>query len=259
MMQTTISVSSISFLAYADISFESTSDGDKGITDLKSYLQNIIAENLVEKKEGFLQTFSTECDFVKSIASGAKVLQKNASNGSNGDSSRSKAADVEVVGMPVGHLYSRLVPLVLLMDGSNPIDVTDPRWEIYLLVRKDQKDKSFSILVIPPFQREGYGRHLLEVLYNVAISDNVYDLTVEEKVDSLQHVRTCIAVERLLSFEPIQHALNAVVSKLSHENLSKKSQPIQFGPPTSVIEDARKILKINNRFYSVGRFSSTSV
>ncbi|CAA3016458.1 histone acetyltransferase type B catalytic subunit [Olea europaea subsp. europaea] len=272
----TIWVSSISFLAYADISFESTSDGGRGITDLKSSLQNIFAENLVEKKEDFLQTFSTECDFAKSIASGAKVLQKNASNDSSGDSRlpKEEPADMEVlqvVGMPVGHLYSRLVPLVLLLiDGSNPIDVTDPRWEIYLLVRKDQEDRHFrllgfaavyrfnrypdgkrlrlgQILVIPPYQRKGYGRHLLEVLNNVAVSENVYDLTVEEPVDSLQHVRTCIDVERLLSFEPIQDALNAVVLKLKHENLSKKSQPIQFRPPTSVIEDARKALKINKK------------
>ncbi|KAL2501116.1 Histone acetyltransferase type B catalytic subunit [Forsythia ovata] len=272
----TIWLSSISFLAHVDISFDSTSDGGKGITDLKSSLQNIFAENLVEKKEDFLLTFSTECDFVKSIVSSAKVLQKNASNGCTGDSSHPNAepADVEVlqvVGMPVGHLYSRLVPLVLLLvDGSNPIDVTDPRWEIYLLVRKDQEDSHYGllgfaavyrfhrypdgkrlrlgqILVVPPYQRKGYGRHLLEALNNVAISENVYDLTIEEPVDSLQHVRTSIDVERLLAFDPIQHALNVVVSKLKHENLSKKSQPIRFGPPTSVIEDVRKTLKINKK------------
>ncbi|KAG8376098.1 hypothetical protein BUALT_Bualt09G0028100 [Buddleja alternifolia] len=276
-LQITVWLSSISFAAYADISFESTSDGGKGVTDLKSSLQNIFAENLVEKKDDFLQTFSTECNYVKSIVSSAELLQKNTSNGHSGNSNchlKEESVDLEVFrvsGNGVGDLYSRLVPLVLLLvDGSNPIDVTDIRWEIFILVQKGQQDSCMrllgfaavyrfhrfpdsmrlrlgQILIIPPYQRKGYGRTLLEVLNNVAIRDNVYDLSIEEPVDSLQHVRTCIDVQRLLAFDPIHQALDQIVSRLKHENLSKKSQPFRCGPPLNITEDVRKSFKINKR------------
>ncbi|KAL0337322.1 UNVERIFIED_CONTAM: Histone acetyltransferase type B catalytic subunit [Sesamum calycinum] len=236
-LKITVWLSSISFHAYADISFESTSDGGKGITDLKSSLQNIFAENLVEKKDDFLRTFSSECHYVKSIASGAEALPRTPSNGcSNSDCHlQEEPVDAEVLrvsGITVGHLYSRLVPLVLLLVdgislasfGSNPIDVIDPKWEMYILVRKVQEDSCMKllgfaavyrfhrypdsmrlrlgqILILPPYQRKGYGCSLLEVLNNVAISENVYDLTVEEPEDSLQHEK----------FENKQEAVSAML------------------------------------------------
>ncbi|KAM7509638.1 hypothetical protein LguiA_020091 [Lonicera macranthoides] len=280
-LKITIWVSSISFHAYADITFESKFDGGKGITDLKPALQNIFADNLVESKDNFLQTFSAESNYVKSIISNGEVLLQQASNGHSNDSNsqlKADASDVEViriVGTPVGPIYCRLIPLVLLLvDGSNPIDITDPRWEIYLLVQKkiDQQAEGnqlkllgfaalyrfyhypeslrlrlSQILVLPPYQRNGYGRTLLEVLNKVAVSENVYDLTVEEPLDSLQHVRTCIDVQRLLAFDPIQPTLKSVLSRLKQENLSKKTALCRFGPPSDAIENVRKNLKINKK------------
>ncbi|KAL6974676.1 histone acetyltransferase [Sarracenia purpurea var. burkii] len=280
-LKITVWISSISFLAYADITFQSTSDGGKGITDLKSSLQNIFAENLVEKKDDFLRTFSSECGYVQSIVSKGETMQQKTSNGHKNDLNnhlKTDCYDVEVIRvvgtMLIGHLYSRLVPLVLLLvDGSNPIDITDPRWEILLIVQKkidQQGDNQLKllgfaaiyrfyhypdssrlrlsqILVLPPYQHKGYGRCLLEVLNNLAISENVYDLTVEEPVDSLQHVRTCMDVGRLLVFKPIQQALDSTIMRLKQENLSKKSQPSSFRPPLSAIDDVRKALKINKK------------
>lgn len=270
-LKITIWVSSISLHAYADISFESTSDGGKGITDLKSALQNIFAENLVEKKDDFLQTFSTHRQYVKSVVADGQVLELPAKDGFGEDSG---LEIFRIVGTPVGHLYSRLVPLVLLLiDGSNPIDISDPSWEIYLLVQKTTVEQEYGILsilgfaavyrffkypdsmrlrlgqilVLPPYQRKGYGGCLLKVLNNIAISENVYDLTVEEPEDSLQYVRTFIDVQRLLAFSPIEKVLSSVVARLKEENLSKKSYLFPFRPPTSTIEDVRKNLKINKK------------
>lgn len=106
---------------------------------------------------------------------------------------------------------------------------------------------SLQILVLPPYQCKGYGRFLLEVLNDVAVSENVYDLTVEEPLDSLQHVRTCIDVQRLLVFDPIKDALASVVLRLKEENLAKKSHTCRVGPPLDVVEDVRKSLKINKK------------
>ncbi|CAI9100513.1 OLC1v1037632C2 [Oldenlandia corymbosa var. corymbosa] len=254
--------------------------GGKGITDLKSALKNMFAENLVEKKEEFLNTFSSERLYIKSVISSGVALEQPTANGRSSDSSKNskgEASDFEVfkvAGEPVGHLYSRLVPLVLLLiDGSNPIDINDPRWEIYMVVRKtadlqediginmigfaavyrfhrypdSQRLRLGQILVLPPYQGKGYGGSLLKVLNNVAVSEDVYDLTVEEPEDSLQHVRTKIDLQRLLVFSPIQNALSAVVSRIKSENPSKRSEPCQYGPPRSAVEDVRKSLKINKR------------
>ncbi|CAL2275812.1 unnamed protein product [Prunus armeniaca] len=54
-----------------------------------------------------------------------------------------------------------------------------------------EKQLGASILVLPPYQHKGCGRYLLEVLNDVAISENVYDLTVDEPLDYFEHVRTC--------------------------------------------------------------------
>ncbi|XP_051131399.1 histone acetyltransferase type B catalytic subunit isoform X2 [Andrographis paniculata] len=271
-LQITVWLSGISFHAFAEISFESSSDGGKGITDLKASLQNMFAENLVEKKEDFLQTFSSEGHFVKSIVSSVDVLQIDASDCSTEESKAHLRENVEVFqvrGAGVGPLYARLVPLVLLLvDGSNPIDITDPSWELYIVVQKATQDSDMllvgfasvyrfykypdstrmrlgQILIIPPYQRKGYGTSLLKALNNVAISDNLYDLTIEEPVDSLQHVRTCIDVQRLLKFAPINEPLDQAVALLKTENFSKKSQPTLLAPPPSLIEEVRKSFKIN--------------
>ncbi|KAK1413874.1 hypothetical protein QVD17_29610 [Tagetes erecta] len=270
-LKITVWISSISFQAYADISFESTCDAGKGITDLKASLQNIFADNLVETKDDFLKTFSSETNYVKSMISDGKVISNGLHGHLNADSSELEVVRVE--GESMGLLYCRLVPLVLLLvDGSNPIDVTDPDWEIYLLVEKktDEKDvpqkllgfaalyrffhypdshrlRLGQILVFPPYQRKGYGSHLLQVITDMAVADNIYDFSIEEPLDSLQHVRACIDIPRLLALQSIQPALNSVVSRLKGENLAKRTQITRFSPPSDTIEEVRKTLKINKK------------
>ncbi|KAJ8750861.1 hypothetical protein K2173_016042 [Erythroxylum novogranatense] len=275
-------VSLISFHAYPDITFKSMSDGGKGITDLKSALQKIFAETLVESKDEFLKTFLTETHIIRSLVLNGEMLPPKSLYGqvhnSNGHLDATNS-DLEVVRMVIdsaaaGHLYSRLVPLVLLLiDGSNPIDVTDPGWDLYVLVQKknnQQEDiqrtllgfaavyrfyhypdsirlRLGQILVLPPYQHKGYGRHLIEVLNNIAIHEVVYELTVEEPLDYFQHVRTCVDIQRLLKFEPIQDAVIAAVAHLKNSKLSKRTHLPRLVPPSSAVEDVRKTLKINKK------------
>ncbi|KAL6330734.1 hypothetical protein AAG906_009162 [Vitis piasezkii] len=280
-LKITVWINSISFHSYADITFQSTSDGGKGITDLKSALQTIFAETLVETKDDFLQTFSTERHYIRSMVSNGEILQHKGSIGHSSNSGRTEDSDLEVIrmvmgNMAAGHLYSRLIPLVLLLvDGSNPIDIDDPRWEIYLLVQKKavgEEDFHYillgftavyrfyhypdssrlrisQILVLPPYQHKGYGHYLLEVLYSVAISEDVHDLTVEEPLDYFQHVRTCVDTPRLLGFDPIQPAVNSVVSRLKETRLSKKSHTSRLLPPLTAVEEVQKGLKINKKHF----------
>lgn len=81
----------------------------------------------------------------------------------------------------------------------------------------------------------------------MVVSDNVYDLSIEEPLDSLQHVRACIDIPRLLALESIQPSLNSVVARLKEENLAKRTTITRFGPPSDTIEEVRKTLKINKK------------
>ncbi|KAK7321537.1 hypothetical protein VNO77_32284 [Canavalia gladiata] len=281
-LKITIWVSSISFYAYADITFQNSSDRGKGITDLKSALQTIFAETLVDSKDEFFQNFLVDNNFVRTSISNGEVLNLKAFKGHIKDSNQHKdssTSNVEVVrlvagNMATGQLYSHLIPLTLLLvDGSSPIDVTDPHWELYVLIQKktdqqgeihcrligfaavyrfyrypdDSRLRLSQILVLPPYQHKGYGRFLLEVLYDVAISENVFDLTVEEPLDHFQYVRTCVDTLRLLCFDPVQHSVTKAVSFLKQGKLSKKTHCPRLMPPPSAVEDVRKNLKINKQ------------
>ncbi|MCH99878.1 histone acetyltransferase type B catalytic subunit, partial [Trifolium medium] len=82
----------ISFYAYADIAFESSSDRGKGITDLKVALQAIFAETLVDSKDEFLQKYLVDNDFVRTNISSGEVLKQKAFKHADSD-----ASNVEVV------------------------------------------------------------------------------------------------------------------------------------------------------------------
>ncbi|XVE70558.1 hypothetical protein DITRI_Ditri10aG0081400 [Diplodiscus trichospermus] len=138
-------------------------------------LKKIFGETLLENKDDFLQTFSTENNSISSVVPNGEELQTQASNGHishlNGDSEA--ASDLEIVrlvvgNMAAGHIYSRLVPLVLLVDA------------VYRFYHYPDGSclRLSQIIILPPYQHKGYGSYLVEVLSNVAISGNVYDLTV---------------------------------------------------------------------------------
>ncbi|KAJ0971410.1 hypothetical protein J5N97_019369 [Dioscorea zingiberensis] len=273
-------LSIVSFHGYAEITFESTSDGGKGITDLKTALQNIFGESLLEKTD-FIEMFSRESQCIRTVLSNGVVVHSVPLRGDeaaetqmDGEGSAVEVIRMNVRSMPVGLLYSRLLPLVLLLvEGGSPIDVEDPRWEIYFVVKKvREKSGDYSIkllgfaavyqfyhypdstrlrisqiLVLPPYQGKGYGRHLLESLNFVAVSENVYDVTFEEPSEYLQHLRTCIDTVRLLGFEPLKPATDSAVSSLKEVNPSKKTSKLLSGPPTSVVEVVRQKLKINKK------------
>lgn len=261
-------ISAISFHGYADISFEETSDEGKGITDLKPVLQSIFGENLLEKEE-FLQTFSKECECIRTVVTNGRAIKHD---GSYESDPTVEIVRVELQG-PAAFLYSRLVPLVLLLvEGSTPIDIGEHGWEMLLVVKKttEESDSKFEllgfaavhnfyhypestrmrisqILVLPPYQGEGHGLRLLEAINSIAQSENIYDVTIEDPSDYLQYVRSSIDCLRLLTVDSIKPAISAIVSSLKEINLSKRTQSLRMVPPADLTETVRQKLKINKK------------
>ncbi|XP_078153749.1 histone acetyltransferase of the GNAT family 2 isoform X3 [Carex rostrata] len=279
-LQINVWLSMVSFHAYVDVSFESKCAGGKGVTDLKDPLKSIFGESLLEKEE-FLQTFSRDRDYVRNTVADGEAVQLDSSKKDANSNSDNKDSIIEVIRLGMenanaGLLYSRLVSLVLLLvDGANPIDVTDPKWEIYVAVKRSSENELSNnskvemlgfatvyhffyypdtsrmrigqILVLPPFQSHGHGRLLLEAINYVAISKNAHDITVEEPSEYLQYLRACMDTVRLHSFEPINPAVSSVVSFLKENNLSKRTTKSDTGPPTSLVDQVRQNLKINKK------------
>lgn len=104
-----------------------------------------------------------------------------------------------------------------------------------------------QILVLPPYQHKGYGQHLLRVLIDVAVCENVFDFTIEEPLDQLQFIRTCVDTLRLIQFKPIQKAVGSAVSLLKQGKLSKKVHGPRLVPPSSTVKEVRRSLKINKK------------
>ncbi|CAN6174060.1 unnamed protein product [Urochloa humidicola] len=256
-------ISAISFHGYADISFEETSDGGKGITNLKPILQSIFGENLVEKEE-FLHTFSKECEYIRDAVTNGNAIKHDGTNESD--------PAVEIVRTELegaaAFLYSRLVPLVLLLVE----DIGEHGWEMLLVVKKTTQEsvskfqllgfaavhnfyhypdstrlRISQILVLPPHQGEGHGLRLLEAINSIAETENIYDVTIEDPSDYLQYVRSSIDCLRLLTLDPIKPALNAIVSSLKETNLSKRTCSLKMVPPADLTETVRQKLKINKK------------
>uniref|UniRef100_A0A453KN94 N-acetyltransferase domain-containing protein n=1 Tax=Aegilops tauschii subsp. strangulata TaxID=200361 RepID=A0A453KN94_AEGTS len=231
--------------------------------------QNIFGENLVEKDE-FLEAFSKECQCISDVVTNGNSIKRDASGE---DDLSAEIVRVELQGA-AAYLYSRLVSLVLLLvEGSTPIDITEHGWEMLLIVKKAELESSASkfqllgfaavhhfyyypestrlrisqILVLPPYQGEGHGRLLLEAINSIAESENMYDVTIEDPSDYLQYVRSSIDCLRLLTFEPIKPALGAMVLSLEQTNLSKRTRSSIMVPPSDLAETVRQKLKINKK------------
>lgn len=196
------------------------------------------------------------------------------------------------------HLLRWIIFFVL---GGSVIEVTDPKWDIFLVVKKVQDPSGISIitnvlgfatvyrffhypdstrfrigqvwffkvlvslvkdifadsshflssqiLVLPPYQGQGYGQLLFESVYSVALSENIYDVTVEDPSEYLHYLRTCIDTNRLLGFDPVKPAIDSVILRLKEENLSKLSSKPSFSPPASLITLVRQKLKINKKMF----------
>lgn len=116
---------------------------------------------------------------------------------------------------------------ILLQIGADGIDVTDPRWVVYLTYERSAPgDGSFrpvgyitlfkfsnplgrklstmdpdrnethricQVLIFPTHQRQGHGKNLVQcIMERVVANDKVYELTVEDPVPAFSQVSVCL-------------------------------------------------------------------
>ncbi|KAG0558397.1 hypothetical protein KC19_10G025200 [Ceratodon purpureus] len=288
----------VSFYAHANIHFDlKLRDGGPGnpTANLPAKMKEIFGEALIDSREDFLETMPQATDsFLQLLKEEGEVVASWRADGADGNVRQ--IVRLELKDARVRKFYTCLTPLIyLFIDGGLPIENDDPRWEIYVSTEGEGPEmvvtgfctvyrfysypestrlRVSQILVLPPYQGQGYGYRMLETIYRIATERNCNDITFEDPSDSLQELRDCMDVQRLLQFPPAVTALSLCVARFRRmvnsevETATTSGQDVTKGnnktphaskstaaldvdhktilvPPPKLIEEARKALKIN--------------
>ena len=104
--------------------------------------------------------------------------------------------------------------MFLHIDGASYIDDQDPRWELFLIFGPQNEFIAYAtvypfltaaggnlkegfreririsqVFVLPPYQGQGHGRHLLQAIYNNAKERNALEITVEDPSEDFRRLR----------------------------------------------------------------------
>jgi len=301
----------VSFHAHANIHYDAKlRDGGPGnpTADLPAKMKEIFDDALIADRDAFLETIPRSTDSFLQILQEEGTILSSWRSDSEGKSMATDATDgklrqivrLELRDARVRKWYSCLTPLILLfIEGGRPIESDDPLWEIYVTLEGEGPEivvtgfctvyrfyhypdsmrlRVSQILVLPPYQGQGYGFRLLETINRIANERNCYDITFEDPSASLQELRDCMDVLRLLVFPPAVAALNSAMARFgpSNSNEGKRTSASEHGqnnvetgcttngkskashvsksasheknvllPPSKLVEEARKSLKIS--------------
>ncbi|KAK7495641.1 hypothetical protein BaRGS_00013088, partial [Batillaria attramentaria] len=138
----------------------------------------------------------------------------------------------DVVTPSFREFHERLQTFILFfIDAASFIDIDDEKWMFYVLFEKYMHDgcPAFAVvgymtvykyyaypekirprlsqfLILPPFQRQGHGAHLLQTFYNDMMGrSEVLDITVEDPSENFQRLRDFVDAhncQKLASFQP---------------------------------------------------------
>ncbi|CAK9858858.1 unnamed protein product [Sphagnum jensenii] len=269
----------VTFHAHGDIQYLSKTRPKYEITSLQCcfVVQEIFGNGLVEDRDVFVENLSRYTDSFLYIVR------------------------LEFSDSRVREWYARMIPLVLLfIEGGQPIESDDPLWEIFVALEGEGPEtvvtgfctvyrfyhypdstrlRISQILVLPPYQGQGYGFRLVETINKRAMEHNCHDVTMEDPSERLQELRDCMDVQRLLSFTPCVSAIDSAVSRmrtvtdhrgvcediaskqlsnsttvstslngkssLLKSNATHKNEKNILSPPANLVEDVRKSLKIS--------------
>mmetsp|Transcript_12118 Transcript_12118/g.23038 ORF Transcript_12118/g.23038 Transcript_12118/m.23038 type:complete len:442 (+) Transcript_12118:55-1380(+) len=119
------------------------------------------------------------------------------------------------------HPYLNALP-IWFIDGASLIDITEPHWKYFLLYRDTDRGPALvglcsvyyfwtsfnscrvrlsQFLILPQYQRKGYGSDLLQAIYNHILGDDrVFQITVEDCSEEMQRLRDVVDVQGALQY-----------------------------------------------------------
>lgn len=122
------------------------------------------------------------------------------------------------------HPYFNTLP-VWFIDGASLVDITEPHWRYFLLYKEvvsgpcalvgmcsayyfwsslsSCRVRISQFLVLPQYQRRGYGADLLKAIYSYLVADAcVTEITVEDCSEEMQRLRDTVDVQAALELIP---------------------------------------------------------
>ncbi|XP_033732888.1 histone acetyltransferase type B catalytic subunit-like [Pecten maximus] len=159
--------------------------------------------------------------------------------------------------------------ILFFIDAASYIDVDDDRWMFYLLFERYKVDgnpvyaiagymtvynyyaypekvrpRISQVLVLPPFQKQGHGCHMVQTFYNDCYTrSEVMDITVEDPSENFQRLRDFIDARNCMSLP------------------SYESSKLRDGFSEDMAKEAREKLKLNKRqsrrIYEILRLKAT--
>jgi histone acetyltransferase 1 len=187
-------------------------------------VRHMLTENLG------LQFTEDAAEFVKQVRESEPLIERSLSNENattcgSFDVVRFKPFATCESSRALKSLHDRLQAMPLLyVDAANYIDNTDPSWDIYLAVFRQEEESTSTrsiagfctvysfyaypetqrlrlsqILVMPPFQRKGIASGILQQVYSTAVERKCTCLTVEGPSEEFQAVRERVDLGRVLA------------------------------------------------------------
>ncbi|OWF35869.1 histone acetyltransferase type B catalytic subunit-like [Mizuhopecten yessoensis] len=159
--------------------------------------------------------------------------------------------------------------ILFFIDAASYIDVDDDRWMFYLLFERYKvngnpmyaiagymtaynyyaypakvRPRISQVLVLPPFQKQGHGCHLVQTFYNDCYTrSEVMDITVEDPSENFQRLRDFVDARNCM--------------KLASYEVSK----LKSGFSEEMAKETREKLKLNKRqsrrIYEILRLKAT--
>lgn len=279
----------LSFHAYMDIqqceNIQDSRHGKQKKTDLQKVFKDIFGPGLIEDRDTFLQSLTTNNTLIDTIhRCGKRVASWRLAENQELGQSWTKVDDdmcnvnkeillMDLSASPIREWHSRLTPLVLMfVEAGRPIEQQDPRWEVFVNLEQQSwkvgspwrmvgfctvynffkypestRLRVSQILVLPPYQGKQNGLHLLEAVYKTAVERDCYDVTMEEPSESLQDLRDCMDVLGMLSFETLRSSLYSFLMRLrgGYKPLTQHGSFEEWLPSQDLVEAIRKSFKIS--------------
>ena len=171
---------------------------------------------------------------------------------------------------PRGHPLLKMVVgptqpvLFFFIDGASIIELDD-KWEVLLLLDGSRlaglatlynyyawpdrtRLRLSQMLVLPPYQRKGYGTRLIEAINALAVERDCLDLTVEDPTEEMQRLRDVADLRRVRALEGAMDAAKQAAAEAFAADMPpadpKAKRVLPHRAPHALVDKARAQLKI---------------
>ena len=256
---------SATMCAYIEVKYEEKATLGKRPDDIVKLMQVPFANTLMTDAAAFEEALSQANAAMAAVAQLPSV-SKFAGPTVDGKACPSGGVTLVPRKNPMTKLIlSRTEPLMMFfIDGASLVEY-DERWEVLLLMEgarlagvctlynyyayPDRHRLRLSqLLVLPPFQRRGYGSKLIEAVNALAAERDALDVTVEDPTEDMQRLRDIADLKRIVSEAHAMERARSTAAVAFASDMPdadpKAKRVLPHKVPKDVAAEARAKLKI---------------